>query len=105
MKYGEHRDKLYSIEERFLIQLLESLRKENKDLFDKVDGLQGAQVYVHNHISQVENAVNQIQTFLYCVVEHSKCNGQIITNNLVHHCFCPCHRFHLQESSSKSIVW
>jgi len=31
------------------------------------------------------------KTFLYCVVEHSKCNGQIITNNFVHHCFCPCH--------------
>lgn len=37
------------------------------------------------------------KTFLACVVEHSKCNGQIITNNFVHHCFCPCHRFLVRE--------
>lgn len=36
-------------------------------------------------------------TFLACVVEHSKCNGQIITNNFVHHCFCPCHSIHIQK--------
>jgi hypothetical protein len=44
------------------------------------------------------------KTFLACVVEHSKCNGQIITNNFVHHCFCPCHRF-LPRRSSKSTAW
>lgn len=59
-----HEDKLYSIEERLLIQLLESLRSENKDLSDKIDCLQRSLVYVHNHISQVETAVNQTRKII-----------------------------------------
>jgi hypothetical protein len=70
MKYGEHRDKLYPIEERerFLIQLIESLRREykdeNKGLSDKIDCLQSSQIYIHNHINQVERAVDQIQKII-----------------------------------------
>jgi hypothetical protein len=66
MKYREHRDKLYLIEEReqLLIQLNESLWSENKDLSDKIDCLQRSQVYIHNHISQVEKAVDQIRRII-----------------------------------------
>jgi hypothetical protein len=37
------------------------------------------------------------KTFLYCILEHSKCNGQIITDNFVHHCFCPCHSIRVRK--------
>jgi hypothetical protein len=37
------------------------------------------------------------KTFLTCIVEHSSCNGQIVTDNYIHHCFCPRHRFLVRE--------
>ena len=37
------------------------------------------------------------KTFLACIVEHSKCNGQVVTDNYIHHCFCPCYRFLIRE--------
>jgi hypothetical protein len=37
------------------------------------------------------------KAFLSCIVEHSKCSGQIVTDNYTHHCFCPYHRFFVRE--------
>jgi hypothetical protein len=37
------------------------------------------------------------KVFSACIVEHSKCNGQIVTDNYMHRCFCPCHRFLVRE--------
>jgi hypothetical protein len=60
MKYEGHKDKLYSIEE----QLAQRFEKQYKDLSEKVDCLQKSQIYIHNHISQVENTINQLRKII-----------------------------------------
>jgi hypothetical protein len=64
MRYREHRDKLYPIKEQLLAQISERLKKQYKDLSDKADCLQKSQIYLHNHIGQVENTVNQIREII-----------------------------------------
>ena len=64
MEYEEHQDKLYSTEEQLLTQLADRLEKQYKDLFNRVDCLQRSQIYIHNHISQVETAINQLRKII-----------------------------------------
>jgi len=61
-----------------------------------------AKVYDGTNIHWSEHSSNNVplvesKVFLACIVEHSKCTGQVITDNYIHHCFCPCHRFFVQE--------
>lgn len=39
-------------------------RESHKDIYDKVDCLQRAQVYVHNHISKVESKISELNILL-----------------------------------------
>lgn len=70
---------------------------QNKRFSDSI----AAKVYEGTNISGIgQNSSKPLvesKTFLACVVEHSKCNGQVVTDNYVHRCFCPCHRFLIQE--------
>jgi hypothetical protein len=52
-----------------------------------------ANVYEGINRDKRHSPVIEIKTFLHCIVEHSKCNGQIVTDNYTHRCYCPCHRF------------
>jgi archaellum component FlaC len=60
MRYGEHQDKLYPIEEQLLPRWLKDLGNNTKDLSDKIDCLQKTQIYIHNHINRVENTIDQL---------------------------------------------
>ena len=56
-----------------------------------------AKVYDGTNIHRPEKWSNkpliENKAFLACIIKHSKCNGQIVTDNYIHRCFCPCHRF------------
>jgi hypothetical protein len=52
-----------------------------------------ATVYEGTNRKLQDSPVIESKTFLQCPVEHSKCNGQIITDSYTHRCYCPCHRF------------
>jgi hypothetical protein len=63
MKYGEHKDKFYSIEKQYLAQLAERLDKQYQGLSYKVGCLR-SQIYLHNQISQVEDAIDQLRKII-----------------------------------------
>lgn len=50
-------------------------------------------VYEGTNGSKQHDPIIESKTVLHCIVEHSKCNGHIITEHYTHRCYCPCHRF------------
>jgi hypothetical protein len=76
-------------------ELLEIWR--NKRFSDSI----AAKVYEGTNVSHLGQSsyksLIESKTFLACIVEHSKCNGQIVTDKYSHRCFCPCHRFLVKE--------
>jgi hypothetical protein len=55
-----------------------------KEIRDKVDCLQRSQVYVHNHISKVENDLNQLKNLiLQRLMDVESYDGQMVEVNLL----------------------